>query len=123
MRRGVLFKNDRISLEWTAIHAPLRDRLLSLADMVNREMGKPFTITCLCRTPEENTKAGGNPKSLHMANPVRAADIRTTTWVGGKPTPLFSGDEVFRILGHFRLGGKGFGGQEEKDHIHLQVKG
>lgn len=122
MRRGVLFKTKRIAEEWPSAYEPLRYRLAALAEMVNTQMQKPLTVTCLTRTLEENTRAGGKTDSLHMASPVRAADVRTTTWVAGKPSPLYTTDEVMSILMFWRQGGRGFGGQEEKDHLHLQVK-
>lgn len=122
MKRGVLFKTKRIEMEWPNIHPALRDRLTLLADYVNREFGKSFTITCLTRTPEENQKVGGKTDSLHVVNPTRAADIRTRTWIEGKAAPLYTATEIVAILDFWRKGGRGFGGQEERDHCHLQVK-
>lgn len=130
MRRGVLFASPRIAMEWPNIHPPLRDRLLLLADYVNREFDKPFTLTCLTRTKEENAaiymKRGLPVKedSLHVSNPTRAADVRTTTWVNGRRANLFTTEQTLLILEFWRKGGKGFGGQEEPKywHIHLQCK-
>lgn len=122
MRRGLLFKTKRIAEELNSVYPPMRDRLILLADMVNRDYQKPLTVTCLTRTLEENQKAGGKTDSLHMASPVRAADIRITTWVGGKAQPLYTRDEIAGILIFWRKGGAKFGGQEERDHLHLQVK-
>lgn len=122
MRRGVLFKTKRIAEEWPSVYPPLRVRLTMLADMVNNELGKPLTVTCLTRTPEENAKVKGKPDSLHMSSPVRAVDIRTTQWVDKKPVALFTTEEAMHILLFWRKGGRGFGGQEESDHIHLQCK-
>lgn len=122
MRRGVLFKTKRIEAEFNSVFQPMRDRLILLADMVNTEYQKPLTVTCLTRTLEENQKAGGKTDSLHMATPIRAADIRITTWVGGKPQPLYTRDEMAGMLIFWRKGGTKFGGQEEKDHLHVQVK-
>ncbi len=122
MKRGVLFKTKRIEMEWPNVYPPMRDRLVLLADYINREFAKPLTVTCLTRSIEENAKVGGKPDSLHTANPCRAADIRTRTWVEGKPQQLYTTEQVVQSLMFWRGGGAKFGGQEEKDHIHLQVK-
>lgn len=49
--------------------------------------GAPLSPSSVCRTPEHNTKVGGNPRSLHMTeNPAwptfgaMAADIRWRNW-------------------------------------------
>ncbi len=75
------FKTDRIAGEWAETYPPLRGMILALEDYARRVHGKKrLTITCLHRTPEENSDIGGHPKSLHKTRPIRAADLRIWGW-------------------------------------------
>ncbi len=75
------FKTDRISREWRRTYPPLRGMILALEDYSRRTYGKKrMTITCLRRTSKENAAEDGHPLSLHIALPIRAADLRIWGW-------------------------------------------
>jgi hypothetical protein len=70
---------DKIKLlsEWPSVWEPLKVRFHWLAhECVYRIGTPPLVITCLARTPAENTAVGGVPASMHMTIPCRAIDIR-----------------------------------------------
>ena len=70
-------QGGRLQEEWGLVYPPLRAKVLALADYTSRTMGKhTLTVTCLSRTKAENAAEDGNPRSLHMALPIRAVDLR-----------------------------------------------
>ena len=67
----------RLAAEWPEIWPPLREHFIHFCEQCVNELGAPpIVITCLERTPLENSRVGGRPNSLHMARPCRAIDIR-----------------------------------------------
>lgn len=70
-------EETKLRSEWPLVWERVRMRFYWFADRcaINLKMPPPI-ITCLARTPEENLAVGGVPRSLHMARPVRAIDIR-----------------------------------------------
>lgn len=74
----ITFKTPRLAEEWPLVFDPLAERFLGLANFIQTVMGKsgPLVVTCIVRTPEENSIVGGVPKSMHMTNPTRAIDFR-----------------------------------------------
>lgn len=92
----------RLAEEWPNVFEPLADRFLALANFARTTMGKgPLIITCLARTPEENTVVGGVPKSYHMTSPIRAIDFRRTP-------KLWTDQEIIEMARWWRDGGKGW---------------
>ena len=111
------FKTPRVQEEWMVTYPPLRGMVLALDDYAKRVFGKRgLTVTCLSRTKEENAAASGNPRSLHLRLPVRAADIR----IWG-----FTDDELRKLKDFWdlklRLNGS-FDFVIEKDHIHVEAE-
>jgi hypothetical protein len=65
----------------------LDPRFAAALPELRRAWNKPLTPNSICRTPEHNTKVGGNPNSLHMTENAKwptigtmAADISWRGW-------------------------------------------
>ena len=75
-----LFKSDNTShlaAQWPEVWEPLRIEFIRFCHECATNLGTPpIVITCLSRTPIENSAVGGRPTSLHLARPCRAIDIR-----------------------------------------------
>lgn len=68
---------DRLAADWRLLWPPLHEEFIRFADECVRVLGTPpIVITCLSRTPNENSAVGGQANSLHMVKPCRAIDIR-----------------------------------------------
>lgn len=80
-----------------------------------------MTVTSVRRTPEENAAIGGNPRSGHIDDPVRAIDVRT----GSVETyPGLDDDEIQWIRDYWYLNfrrARYWSCVKERDHLHFQV--
>lgn len=66
-----------LASQWPEVWEPLRVEFTSFCEQCVNDLRTPtIVITCLSRTPIENSAVGGNANSLHMAKPCRAIDIR-----------------------------------------------
>ncbi len=110
------FKTLRISEEWMTTYPPLRGMVLALEDYSRRVFGKRhMTVTCLSRSKKENAAEGGHPKSLHLALPIRAVDIRIWGWKSHQLEELKKfWDEHLRLDDSFDF-------VVEKNHIHVEA--
>lgn len=74
------FKPDiasRLAAQWLEVWMPLRVEFTRFCERCVNDLGTPpIVITCLSRTPIENSAVGGRSTSLHLARPCRAIDIR-----------------------------------------------
>lgn len=77
---------ERLKTEWEKIDPFLRLVVSDLGDFTFKMFGKKPIITCLFRTPVENTNINGSAVSAHLSG--RAADIRAT---------IYSGEELVTI--------------------------
>ena len=114
---GIKFKTSRLEAEWKVTYPPLRAQVLDLAAFAEELGIRDLIVTCLYRSPEENTAVGGKPTSLHQTTPIRAVDIRRR---------MLSEDEVVRLHSHWNNYKPsmlfGFNDEPEKAHVHLQVR-
>ena len=81
MSHNIFFKTKRIQEEFETRMDP-RTRIVNedIADFVYREFNKPWTITCIMRTPAENAAVEGKEKTAHyvdISGYVRADDCRS----------------------------------------------
>lgn len=66
-----------LAAQWPEVWIPLRVEFIRFCEQCVNDLGAPpIIITCLGRTPAQNSAVGGIASSLHMAKPCRAIDIR-----------------------------------------------
>lgn len=118
---GIMFKRFRHWQEFHALDQRLRRPFLITASAAYTMLRIPMIITCVFRTQAENTAVGGHPHSGHMADPVRAIDVRTDDTEG---YPGLDAERVKWIRDfwdrNFRRG-PFWSCIDEGNHLHFQV--
>ncbi len=75
-----LFKPEiaaHLAAQWPDVWDPLRTEFTRFCEQCVHDLGTPpIVITCLGRTPAQNSAVGGRSNSLHLVHPCRAIDIR-----------------------------------------------
>lgn len=108
------FKHETHWRQWIktqAIDPRLRAVLFFAAWWLFSTRSLPMVVTCLNRTKDENTQAGGHPMSVHLCG--RGADIRLHGW-GEEIEQAFAVaiQSVFPWCAVIR----------ESDHIHIGIR-
>ena len=68
---------SQLAAQWPDVWEPLRIEFTRFCEQCTSDLGTPpIIVTCLSRTPLQNTEVGGKPTSLHLAIPCRAIDTR-----------------------------------------------
>lgn len=126
MQLPIFFKTQRQSMEFPLIDPRLMYPFAATLLAFYSRFRKPWVITSVRRTIEENKKEGGSPTSGHIDNPVRSIDVRVRPNYDGEIPAKYAGltaEERTWIRDfwykNFRYGAY-WSCVDEGDHLHFQ---